>query len=314
MAWPGACVKGRLKSNQSLVLVIPCVSDYLSDMKKFITNLIPKRFRRSRVVIPVVKLNGTIAATRRGLSLDNIGSSLDKAFAKPATRAVALAINSPGGSPVQSALIHDRIRQLAAKNDIQVLVFCEDVAASGGYWLATAGDEIYANTSSIIGSIGVIASGFGFVKAIEKLGIERRVYTAGKNKSILDPFKPENKADIERLKKLHLEIHQGFIDQVKARRSDKLVEDKDMFTGAFWTGGKAKDLGLIDGLGNMHDVLVEKFGPEVELKVFDRSSGLLSKLGFASRLDLGRLNIAEGLGEDVIDSLETRALWQRYGL
>lgn len=283
-------------------------------MKKTISKLIPKRFRSSRVVIPVVKLNGVIAATRRGLSLENVGESLEKAFAKPSTKAVVLAINSPGGSPVQSALIHDRIRQLAAKNDIEVLVFCEDVAASGGYWLATAGDEIYANASSIVGSIGVVAAGFGFVKAIDKLGIERRVYTAGKNKSILDPFKPEKKSDIDRLKALHLEIHDGFIDQVKSRRGDKLADEADMFTGAFWTGSKAKDLGLIDGLGNMHDVLVEKFGPDVELKVFERSSGLLSKLGFSSSLDLKNLNIVEGLGEDVIDSLETRALWQRYGL
>lgn len=283
-------------------------------MKKTFSKLIPKRFRRSRVVIPIVKLNGVIAASRRGLSLDNIGDALEKAFAKPATKAVALAINSPGGSPVQSALIHDRIRQLAAKNDIQVLVFCQDVAASGGYWLATAGDEIYANASSIVGSIGVVASGFGFVKAIEKLGIERRVYTAGKNKSILDPFKPEKKADIDRLKSLHLEIHNQFIDQVKSRRGDKLSDEDDMFTGAFWTGNKAKDLGLIDGLGNMHDILVEKFGPEVELKLFDRSSGLLSKLGFSSQIDLKNLNLMQGLGEDVIDSLESRALWQRYGL
>ncbi len=283
-------------------------------MKNPIAKLIPKRFRRSRVVIPVVRLKGVIAASRRGLSLENIADSLDKAFAKPATKAVALVINSPGGSPVQSALIHDRIRQLAAKNDTQVLVFCEDVAASGGYWLATAGDEIYANTSSIVGSIGVVAAGFGFVKAIDKLGIERRVYTAGKNKSILDPFKPENKADIERLKKLHLEIHQGFIDQVKARRGDALADDDDMFTGAFWTGSKAKDLGLVDGLGNMHEILVEKFGPEVEIKIFGRSSGLLSKLGLSSRLDLAGASLMAGLGEDVIEGLETRALWQRYGL
>ncbi|HFC04391.1 MAG TPA: S49 family peptidase [Rhizobiales bacterium] len=278
-------------------------------MSNFLSRYIPKRLRRSRVVIPVVKLNGVIAATRRGLSLENVGPSLEKAFAKPKTKAVALAINSPGGSPVQSALIHDRIRQLAAKNDTKVLVFCEDVAASGGYWLATAGDEIYANPSSIVGSIGVIAAGFGFVKAIDKLGIERRVYTAGKNKSILDPFKPEKKADIDRLKSLHLEIHEGFIDQVKSRRGDRLVEDDDMFTGAFWTGGKARDLGLIDGLGNMHDILAEKFGPDVELKLFDRSSGLLDKLGLSTRL-----NIAEGLGDELIDGFETRALWQRYGL
>ncbi len=278
-------------------------------MMKNLARFIPKLLRRSRVVIPVVRLNGAIAATRRGLSLENVGDALEKAFAKPSTKAVALSINSPGGSPVQSALIHDRISQLAAKNDIKVLVFCEDVAASGGYWLATAGDEIYANASSIVGSIGVVAAGFGFVEAIDKLGIQRRVYTAGKNKSILDPFKPEKKSDIDRLKSLHLEIHNGFIDQVKSSRGAKLADDDDMFTGAFWTGGKAKELGLIDGLGNMHDVLAEKFGPEVELKVFERSSGLLGKLGFTSQL-----NLTAGLGDDVLESVETRALWQRYGL
>jgi len=273
------------------------------------SKLVPKWFRRSRVVIPVVRLNGGIAATRRGLSLENIGPVLEKAFAKPSTKAVALSINSPGGSPVQSALIHDRIRQLADKNNTKVLVFCEDVAASGGYWLATAGDEIYANASSIVGSIGVIAAGFGFVEAIDKLGIERRVYTAGKNKSILDPFKPEKKTDIDRLKSLHLEIHNSFIEQVKSRRAKKLHESSDMFTGAFWTGSKAKELGLIDGLGNMHQVLAKKFGPEVELKFFDRSSSLLGKLGLASRF-----NLVEGLGEELAESIETRSLWQRYGL
>lgn len=278
-------------------------------MIKDILKLVPKRLRRSRVVIPVVKLNGVIAATRRGLSLENIDDSLEKAFAKPRTKAVVLQVNSPGGSPVQSALIHDRVRQLAAKNDIQVLVFCQDVAASGGYWLATAGDEIYANAASIIGSIGVIAAGFGFVEAIDKLGIERRVYTAGKNKSILDPFKPEKKADVDRLKSLHGEIHRNFIEQVKSRRGDRLNETDDMFTGAFWTGSKALEMGLIDGVGNMHDVLVDKFGPDVDVKVFDRASGLLGKLGFSSGLKL-----TDGLGDDIMDSLENRALWQRYGL
>jgi len=290
-------------------------ADYFRNMKKKLpsskrmSKFIPKWLRRSRVVIPVVRLHGSIADTRRGLSLENIGPSLEKAFAKPGTKAVALSINSPGGSPVQSALIHDRIRQLADKNNTKVLVFCEDVAASGGYWLATAGDEIYANASSIIGSIGVISASFGFVEAIGKLGIERRVYTAGKNKSILDPFKPEKKADIDHLKGLQLEIHNSFVEQVKSRRVRKLHESSDMFTGAFWTGSKAKELGLIDGLGNMHEVLAKKFGPEVELKQFDRSGSLLAKLGLASRL-----NLVEGLGEELISSAETRSLWQRYGL
>ena len=282
--------------------------------KSGISRFIPKWMRRSRVVIPVVRLHGGIAATRRGLSLDNIGPALEKAFAKPGTKAVALSINSPGGSPVQSALIHDRIRQLADKNKTKVLVFCEDVAASGGYWLATAGDEIYANTSSIIGSIGVVAAGFGFVEAIDKLGIERRVYTAGKNKSILDPFKPEKKADIDHLKKLQLEIHNSFIEQVKSSRARHLQEDSNMFTGAFWTGSKAKELGLIDGLGNMHEVLAKKFGPEVELKLFERSGSLLGKLGMASHANTGSSVMIEGLGQEVIETLENRALWQRYGL
>ena len=187
------------------------------------SKLIPKRFRKSLSIIPHVKLHGQIMSSSRGLCLNNLDKALEKAFASKSTKAVALSINSPGGSPVQSALLHDRIRQLANKNDIQVLVFCEDVAASGGYWLATAGDEIYANTSSIIGSIGVVSGGFGFVEAIKKLGIDRRVHTAGKNKSILDPFMPEKKADIERLKELQLESHEDFIAQVKRRRGDKII-------------------------------------------------------------------------------------------
>lgn len=282
-------------------------------MSKKLSRILPKFMQRSRVVIPVVKLHGAIMASKNGLSLANLSSALEKAFAKKSVKAVALSINSPGGSPVQSALIHDRIRQLAQKNNIPVLVFCEDVAASGGYWLATAGDEIYANKMSIVGSIGVIAAGFGFVGAIDKLGIERRVYTAGKNKSILDPFKPEKADDIERLKGLHGEIHEVFIEQVKSRRGDKLKDENgDMFTGAFWTGGKALEMGLVDGLGNMHKILQKKFGPDVKLKLFERSSGLLAKLG----LPRGQMaaNLTEGLSADVIETLETRALWQRYGL
>lgn len=282
-------------------------------MSKKLSRLLPKFLRRSRVVIPVVRLHGAIVASKNGLSLANLSTALEKAFAKKTVKAVALSINSPGGSPVQSALIHDRIRQLAVKNDIPVLVFCEDVAASGGYWLATAGDEIYANPMSVVGSIGVIAAGFGFVGTIDKLGIERRVYTAGKNKSILDPFRPEVKDDIERLKQLQGDIHSVFIEQVRSRRGDKLKDDNgDMFTGAFWTGTRALEMGLVDGLGNMHDILQKKFGPEVELKLYERSGGLLAKLG----LPRGQLaaNVTDGLSADVIETLETRALWQRYGL
>jgi len=279
----------------------------IKKIKSSLSKLIPKRFRRSRVVIPMVRLNGTIAASRGNLSLASINQLLEKAFAKPSTKAVALSINSPGGSPVQSALIHDRIRQLAAKNDIQVLVFCEDVAASGGYWLATAGDEIYANSSSIIGSIGVVAAGFGFVGAIDKLGIERRVYTQGKNKVILDPFQPEKKADIERLEHLHKDIHSQFINHVKTRREGKLPEDEgELFTGAFWTAAPALESGLIDGIGNMHAILQEKFGDGVEIKPYDRFPGLLARFGLARN----HSNIADQLA----NTIESRSLWARYGL
>jgi signal peptide peptidase SppA len=281
-------------------------------MANMFSKLVPKRFNRSRVVIPLVKLHGGITASRGGLCLANVGKSLEKAFAKPDTKAVAISLNSPGGSPVQSALIHDRIRQLAAKNDTKVLIFIEDVAASGGYWLATAGDEIFANASSIVGSIGVVSAGFGFDKVIEKIGIDRRIYTQGKNKVILDAFQPEKKSDVDRLKSLHGEIHQEFIDQVKNRRGDKLdLGNPDLFTGAFWTGNVAKQMGLVDNLGNMYDVLQEKFGPEVEVKLFARQAGLLAKLGLPHA---GTHTLSQGLGEELIETLETRALWQRYGL
>ncbi len=286
-------------------------------MVKFISKiipkrLVPKRFRGSSVVIPHVKLHGQITSSSRGLCLNNMEKALEKAFSNKANKAVAISINSPGGSPVQSALLHDRIRQLASKNDTQVLVFCEDVAASGGYWLATAGDEIYAHSSSIIGSIGVVSGGFGFVEAIKKIGVERRVYTAGKNKAILDPFQPEKKADIERLKSLQLEIHDNFITQVKDRRGDRLIDDDDMFTGLFWTGSKALDMGLIDGLGNMHDILQEKFGQDVEVKTFERHQGLLSKFGLQTKAN--QISIAGQIGDELIESIESRTLWQRFGL
>ncbi|HHI81762.1 MAG TPA: S49 family peptidase [Rhizobiales bacterium] len=276
------------------------------------SRLIPKRFRPSRVVIPVIKLHGAIMTSRGGLALSTLAPVLEKAFAKPSVKAVALSINSPGGSPVQSALIHDRIRQLAAKNNTQVLAFCDDVAASGGYWLATAGDEIYANAASIIGSIGVIAAGFGFVGTMEKIGVERRVYTAGKNKLILDPFQPEKKSDVARLKELQGDIHRQFIDHVRARRAGKLPEDEgELFTGAFWTGDKAKELGLIDGIGTLHGILEEKFGDGVEVKMLDRNLGLLGKLGLPRAMTR---QFGEDLTGSILSGLEERALWQRYGL
>lgn len=244
---------------------------------------------------------------------------LEKAFSIKGIPAVAISINSPGGSPVQSKLIHDRIRQLAAKHEVEVLTFCEDVAASGGYMLAIAGDEIYADQSSIIGSIGVVAAGFGFVEAIKKLGVERRVHTAGKNKAILDAFQPEKKQDVERLKTLQLEIHQGFIDLVKQRRGAKLPDQEgDLFTGAFWTAPSAKELGLIDGLGNLHDVLEQKFGDKVKIKLVSKPAGMSLRRLFGARHPVDQpainVNLNPNLAQDLVQSLEIRALWQRFGL
>jgi signal peptide peptidase SppA len=218
-----------------------------------------------------------------------------------------LAINCPGGSPVQSSLIAARIRALSAEHKIPVYAFCEDVAASGGYWLACAADEIYADESSIVGSIGVIASGFGFVEAIKKLGVERRVYTSGTSKSILDPFKPEKKQDVDRLLELQEDVHEGFKAYVRTRRAGKLKADEsELFTGAFWTGKRGLTLGLIDGLGHAHEILRRKFGEKVEIKEISAAKGWgLKRFGLGS---------ATELPEAAINALETRALWSRFGL
>jgi signal peptide peptidase SppA len=234
---------------------------------------------------------------------------------------VALLINSPGGSPVQSHLIFKRIRQLAHERDKRVYVFCEDVAASGGYFLALAGDEIYADPSSIVGSIGVISAGFGFDKAIEKLGIERRVYTSGATKSILDPFKPEKAEDVERLRTIQRDVHESFIGLVKERRGARLAApDDELFSGAFWSGPKAAQLGLIDGIADVRTKMRELHGEKVRLRVVPvGGGGLLSRLrrppGFGLR---GSAELPSGFGAsipgDVISALEARALWSRFGL
>jgi len=235
---------------------------------------------------------------------------------------VALQINSPGGSPVQSKLIFNRIRALAQEKEIPVYSFVEDVAASGGYWLCLAGDEVYADDSSILGSIGVISAGFGFNKAIEKIGVERRVYTAGERKMSLDPFQPEQPDEIVRLKALQQEIHAAFRSLVENRRGDKIAKAGDMlFTGEFWSGTKALDLGLIDGLGDLRSVMREKFGDKVNLKLIKQKRGLFSRTGIGSQL-LGHQqghqftvqNLTTGLSADLINTLEERALWSRFGL
>jgi signal peptide peptidase SppA len=232
---------------------------------------------------------------------------IKKAFSVEDIEAVAISINSPGGSPVQSHLIYSYVRKMAKKNNKKVLVFAEDVAASGGYLIACAGDEIYANSSSIIGSIGVIYSSFGLQELIKKVGIQRRIYTAGKNKSTLDPFVDEKKEDIERLKKIQLDLHADFIKVVEESRLSKLKkkENPDLFTGEFWSGSKSKELGLVDGLGNADEILKEKFGEDVVIKKFEKPKGWLSK-----KLSGGSENQIETL----VQLLEERSIWQKYGL
>jgi signal peptide peptidase SppA len=270
----------------------------------------PPAWRKKTPIIHVVRLEGAIAAGR-GMGPQLSGKSLEpvlkRAF-KKGISGVALAINCPGGSPVQSAIIADRIRALSAETNVPVYAFCEDVAASGGYWLACAADEIYANENSIVGSIGVISMGFGFPKALQKLGVERRVHTSGDSKSTNDPFKPEKPEDVKKLKSILSEMHESFKGWVRTRRGSKLKETKDVFSGAYWTGITAKSLGLIDDTGLMHEVLKRKFGERVELRAIEQPKGWgFSRFGF----DMGKL---DDLPAATIAAAEERALWQRFGL
>ena len=269
-------------------------------------------WKKPRSVVPVVRLSGMIASssqTRRGLSLEGVEPQLKKAFAIRGAKAVALIINSPGGSPVQSALIGKRIRDLARKANVPVLAFCEDVAASGGYWLAASADEIYANGASVIGSIGVVSAGFGFDRAIEKLGVERRVYTAGSNKMILDPFQPEKEADVTRLKALQVEIHDQFIAYITDRRGGKLKGDHaELFSGSFWTGAAAVDLGLIDGLADCRGLITERFGEATDLMTIEPKKKLFGGFGGLPGMLAGRAV------DDVVDVAAERAHLARFGL
>ena len=267
-----------------------------------------KIFKKKKVV-PHIRLSGVIGSVgkfKQGLNFAGQQELIEKAFSIKKAKAIAISVNSPGGSPVQSHLIYSYIRKQAKKNKKKVLVFAEDVAASGGYLIACAGDEIYANSSSIVGSIGVIYSSFGLQELIKKAGIQRRIYTAGKNKSTLDPFVEEKEEDIQRLKKIQLDLHSDFIKVVEESRSTKLKKDKnpDLFTGEFWSGSKAKDLGLIDGLGNADEILKEKFGDDVTIKKFEKpKSWLNKKLSGASENQI----------ENLLNILEEKSIWQRYG-
>lgn len=282
--------------------------------------LLPERWRRPRPVVPVVRLAGAIGMgtpLRPGLALEAVNATLERAFGYKKAAAVAILVNSPGGSPVQSNLIFNRIRALADKHDKPVYVFAEDVAASGGYFIALAGDEIYADPSSVVGSIGVVSAGFGFVEAIAKIGVERRIYTSGESKATLDPFQPEKAEDVERLRAAQEDVHETFKDVVRRRRGARLKADDDtLFTGAFWSGVKAVELGLVDGLGDLRSVMRAKLGERVSFRPVGRDRGLLKRLGLP-RTGAGHGFGSDGgatLAEDVIATIETRALWSRFGL
>ncbi len=272
-------------------------------------------------VVPVLRFSGPIGMAtplRPGLTLAHAAGGIEKAFELSKCPAVAIVINSPGGSPVQSSLLFGRIRQLAEEKKKTVYTFCEDIAASGGYYLAVAGDEIYADPSSIVGSIGVIFSGFGFDKAIDKLGIERRVYTAGASKDALDPFRPEKPEDVERIKSVQRDVHDVFIGIVKERRAGRLSGlDGDLFSGAFWSGPKALELGLIDGISDVRSKMREIYGDKVRLKVVPlEKGGLLSRLRRSpTSTGYGELTTPRlAFAEDLISAVEARALWSRFGL
>lgn len=281
---------------------------------------LPARFRPGTAVVPVVRLSGVIGAVtplRPGMTLAGVARVLERAFAVRNAKAVALVINSPGGSPVQSRQIYLRIKQLAAEKKLKVLVFVEDVAASGGYMIACAGDEIFCDPSSILGSIGVVGGSFGFQEAIKRLGIERRLYTAGAHKAMLDPFLPENPDDVAKLKALQREIHQIFISLVKESRGARLKgTDDTLFTGEYWAGDSSIALGLADGIGDLRSTLRARYGEKVLTPVIAQPSGLLSGLLGRKSPGAGQLSALEsmvGLPDELISAIETRAIWAKFG-
>jgi len=280
-----------------------------------IRGLMPASWQQRHPMVPVLRLTGPIGMAtplRPGLSLSGLAAPLERAFKIKRAAAIAIVVNSPGGSPVQSHLIFKRIRDLAEEHGKPVFVFIEDVGASGGYMIAAAGDEIVVDPSSIVGSIGVVAATFGFDKAIEKLGVERRVYTAGDRKVMLDPFQPEKPEDVKRLKTLQKDVHAMFVDLVKSRRGAALKgSDKLLFSGEFWSGMKAVELGLADRLGDLKGVLKERYGDKVRLVPIPTArGGLLRRLRPLASLETP----LSPLADDFVSAIETRALWSRFGL
>jgi signal peptide peptidase SppA len=281
--------------------------------------LVPARWRRGVAIVPVVRLSGVIGAVtplRPGMTLAGVAKMLERAFGAKNAKAVALVINSPGGSPVQSRQIYLRIRQLAAEKKLPVLVFVEDVAASGGYMIACAGDEIFCDPSSILGSIGVVGGSFGFQELIRKIGVERRLYTAGEHKAMLDPFLPENPDDVARIKALQREIHAIFIALVKGSRGTRLKGAEDvLFSGEYWAGETSVSLGLADAIGDIRSTLRARYGDKVQMPVIAPPAGLLAglmgrKSGAGTAVALGGL---AGLPDELISALETRAIWAKFG-
>lgn len=273
--------------------------------------------RTAKPVVSMVRLHGVIAAMsgplpRSVINAQAVEKTLERAFAPEKLTAVALQINSPGGSPTQSALVADRIRELAEEKGVPVIAFCEDVAASGGYWLACAADEIYAHPTSIVGSIGVISQSFGLDGLIERFGVSRRLYTAGKSKSRLDPFLPEKPEDVEWLRGLQDQMHDMFREWVVTRRGDRLAADADLFTGEVWTGANAVGLGLVDGVGTARRVLTERY-PDAELVSVDQRKPLLARLGLAGAPGATR-DTRGDLLLGLAQAVEVRAAWARYGL
>jgi signal peptide peptidase SppA len=281
--------------------------------------------RRRQPEVAVLRLSGVIGGfgpLRSGMSLASLEPLIERAFSLPRLKAVALVINSPGGSASQSALISKRIRDLAQEKEVPVLAFCEDVAASGGYWLACAADEIFVQPTSIVGSIGVITSGFGFAELMDKLGIERRVYTAGERKAILDPFRPENPDDVARIRALQDDLHEVFKQMVRDRRGQRLrAAEHQLFSGEFWSGAKSIEFGLADSEGELRQVLRDRFGKRVRLRRIQGPKRLLRRLGFGrGRADgglplwTGGLPTPQDWAAGFLAAVEERALWSRFGL
>ena len=282
--------------------------------RKLLSRLTFGKLGKSKPVVAVLPMTGVIGQIgplRKGLSLATLAEPIERAFKLTNLEAVVLAVNSPGGSPVQSALIHTRIRALAAEKDVPVITFAEDIAASGGYWLACAGDEIFADESSLIGSIGVITAGFGFTGLIERIGVERRLYKSGERKSLLDPFLDVDPDDVARLRAIQGDVHEAFRALVRARRGDKLkAPEETVFNGDVWTGRQALEIGLIDGIGDMRSVMRERYGEDVKLELIEEEKGWLKR-----RLGLGTSARARpGLAAELIAATEERLYWSRYGL